>query len=315
MVTTTYSSDDIGNQAPGRSPVLATLSGIVRHPLQTCRILYFVNRHPCLSELPGIRTGVMDKAYRPYLSPQLDCAGRIALLERHYDIVQKAGFGKLVQQAATRRLILCTFTGKSGARYRLELSTTGDHHRAGEWVLRLVTQGIAVYTATFLFAGSDDDRHLIVGSLTGMLKLGRHSALRVSIMQATWDFHGWQPRQMMLSLVQEIGASLGCRKAVLIGNRNRLPVTMQPFCRRTADHDRTWRQLNATERTDGNFELPCPPVVADIRTGHARGASTRRVALMDFLHQALRMRLAEERAWPATVIPLPRFDGFERKSA
>jgi len=278
-------------------------------------MLYFVNMQPALCDLPGVRLKLLTKVYEPYLSPALDCGTRIAVLQRHYDIVQEAGFGKLVQQAAIHRLILCAFTGKSGLRYRLELSTVGDRHRAGEWVLRLVCKDICVYTVTFLFAGDRHDRHIVVGNLTGMLKLGRHSEHRISIMQATWDFHGWQPRQMMVSLVQEIGACLGCRKVVLIGNRNKLPVTEERYCPRTADYDRFWKLLNAAARADGNFEVPCPSTTPDSCTKSSLPAGTKRRMLIDSIHQTLRMRLADERTWPATVVQFPQFDELERKSA
>lgn len=315
MVTTTHRSADLGPWQTELKPALATLFGVVRHPLQTCRLLYLVNTHPALCELPGIRMRLLSRMHRPYLSPALDCPARIALLRRHYDIVQKAGFGKLVQQAAIRRLILCTFTGKSGERYRLELSTVGDHHRAGEWVLRLVTKDICVYTITFLFGGERNERHVLIGSLTGMLSLGRHAEQRVSIMQATWDLHGWQPRQMMVSLVQEIGACLGCDKAVLIGNRNKLAHPEPRFCRRTADYDRVWKLLNATARDDGNFELPCPATSPDSCTRSALHARTKRSALIESIHHTLHMRLADERSWPAAVVQLQPFDELERKSA
>lgn len=315
MVTTKHQSADSAPWQAEFALVLATLSGIVRHPLHTCRLLYLINTHPVLCDLPGVRLRLLSKMHRPYLSPALDCQARVALLQRHYDIVQESGFGKLVQQAAIRRLILCTFTGKSGQHYRLELSTIGDRHRAGEWVLRLVTKDICVYTITFLFGGERNDRHVIVGSLTGMLSLGRYATQRVSIMQATWDMHGWQPRQMMVSLGQEIGACLGCEKMVLIGNRNKLASTATRFCRRTANYDRVWKLLNASAREDGNFELPCPATTADSCTRSALHARTKRSALIESIHHTLRTRLADERSWPATVVQLPQFDELERKSA
>jgi len=315
MVKTTHHSADLAPWTSRLKPVLATLSGAVGHPLQTCRLLHLVNTHPALSALPGIRIRMLSKVYRPYLSAAFDGAARIALLQRHYDIVQKAGFGKLVQQAAVRRLILCTFIGKSGERYRLELSSVGDHRRAGEWVLRLVSRDICVYTVTFLFGGERNERHVLVGSLTGMLSPGHRAQQRISVMQATWDLHGWQPRQMMISLVQEIGACLGCDKAVLVGNRNKLADTDTRFCRRTADYDRVWKLLNASARDDGNYELPCPATSPDSCTRSALHARTKRSALIESIHHALRMRLADERSWPATVVQLQQFDELKRKSA
>lgn len=258
---------------------------------------------------------MLAKIHGPYLSTHLDCAARIALLERHYDIVQKAGFGKLVQQASLRRLILCGFVGKSGARYRLELSTTGDRHRAGEWVLRLVSKDICVYTITFLFTGDRNDKQVLIGSLTGMLAMGRHTDHRVSVMQATWDFYGWQPREMMVSLVLDIGACLGCTKAVLIGNRNKLPVSAKRFCRKSSDYDRIWKGLNASARDDGNYELLCPAALTDTCVVQMHQLRTKRSMLVESVRQALRMRLADERSWPATVVHLPQFEEQERISA
>ncbi|GAB3547028.1 VirK/YbjX family protein [Noviherbaspirillum agri] len=315
MVTTRRPSADPTLLHTGLKRYLTLLSGALLHPVRTCRMLYFINTQPALCDMPGVRANLLAKIHAPYLSSALDANARIELLQRHYDIAQKAGFGKLMQQAAIHRLILCAFTGKSGMRYRMELSTAGDHHRAGEWVLRLVCKDTCVYTVTFLFAGERNDKHILIGNLTGMLKLGQHAVHRMGIIQATWDLYGWQPRQMMVSLVQEIGAFLGCRKVVLIGNRNKLPATDARYCRRTADYDRFWKQLNATVRPDGNFELPCPSLTPDSLTKSSLPAWTKRRAMIDSIHHTLRMRLADERAWPATVVQLPQFDELERKSA
>jgi hypothetical protein len=73
--------------------------------------------------------------------------------------------------------------------------------------------------------------------------------------------------------------------------------------------------LNAAKRVDGNFELPCPASSPDSCTRSALHARTKRQALIESIHHTLRMRLADERAWPATVVQLPQFDELERKSA
>ena len=220
-----------------------------------------------------------------------------------------AGFGKLARQAAVQPLRLCSIIGKSDTRYWLELSTAGDKRQTGEWILRLVSRNICIYTISFLFTAEQGEKQLLVGGLNGMLSMGRKMGIR----QATWDLHGWQPKDMMVSLALQIGAALGCSKAVLTGNRNKLPVTDARFCRKSSDYDRTWKELGATARHDGNFELPCA-ATQDAPAGRLRSSRTKRSALVESVHLNVRDRLDAQRALSAAIVPL-RLAEAQRKRA
>lgn len=309
MVTIPHFVADISVRQSLPPRILQHVAGIVRHPFQSYLWLHFINTHPSLGGLKRLVPKLLRKIHQPYLSQRLDCAARVALLMRHYRIVQEAGFGKLARQAAVHPLRLCSIIGKSNTRYWLELSTAGDAHQDGEWILRLVSRNIHIYTVRFLFSAEQGEKQLMVGGLTGMLSMGRKMGIR----QTTWDMYGWQPKDMMVSLALEIGTALGCSKAVLIGNRNKLPVADLRFCRKSSDYDKTWKELGATARQDGDFELPCT-ASQDALASRPRASRTKRSALIESVHLNVRNRLNAQRTLSAVIVPL-RFPEEQRKRA
>lgn len=310
MLSTPYLAAGIAPRQSFPARIFQRIAGIIHYPFQSYRWIRFINTHPALEGLARLAWDLLGKIHQPYLSVHLDCSARVGLLIRHYQIVQEAGFGKLAKQAAIQPLRLCSIIGKSGTRYWLELSTTGDQRQAGEWVLRLVSRGICVYAITFLFTLEDGKKQLTVGSLTGMLSMGRKMGIR----QATWDMHGWRPKDMMVSLAREIGEVLGCSKIVLIGNRNKLPVTDLRFCKKSSDYDKTWKELHASSRDDGNFELACTSAMNESLAAQSRPGRSKRSALIASVHLSIRKQLDAQRTNSAIIIPL-RQPEIQRKRA
>lgn len=272
---------------------LTKITGAICHPLETWKWLQMLKSHPLLSELVVIRPSIDSKIYRPYLSRRLDCAQRAAALSVHYDLMLASGFGELAKQAAVDPVPLCVFISRAGIFYRLELSTTGEASNTGEMVLRLTSRGVCIYTVTFSFTLYQGKRSVTIGSLTGLLKTGSG----MSIKRVTRDLHGCRPKDLMVSLVQEIGAFFCCEKTVLISNRNKLRKRGKRTCRKSSDYDRTWKELHASVRHDGNFELPCtafsePPSPSPC----ASRTPSRRGLLLNSIHASLRRRLLAEQA-------------------
>jgi uncharacterized protein VirK/YbjX len=285
------------DQSLHRSSFVETLikvTGTIRHPLESWKWLQLLKTHPLLSQMAAICPTLPLKIHRRYLSHRLGCAQRAAWLETHYDVILTCGFGELAKQAAVQPIPLCVFISKSNIFYRLELSAAGDASNTGEMILRLTSRGFCIYTVAFVFSMHQGRRSVTVGSLTGMLRTGGSTDIR----SVTKDLHGCRPKDLMISLVREIGAFFYCEKTVLIGNRNKLRDRSKRVCRKSSDYDRIWKDLNASERTDGDFELPCTVRMTDAATLGAARTPTKRSVLINSIHSALRRRLNAERADP-----------------
>jgi uncharacterized protein VirK/YbjX len=210
----------------------------------------------------------LGKIHLPYLSLALNCAGRARLLIRHYDGLLNTGFGSLVRQALQKPLTLCIFNGKSGTPYELQLSALDTGRQDGELLLRLVSEGICVYSIACILTTSQGKPALMVGGLTGMLSQGRSRGIK----QITRDLHGCRPKDLMVALARDLGRCFGCATTLLIGSGNRIPPAEKYFCKKSADYDLTWRELHATVRADGDYELPCAAVEETLE--HARSMSS-----------------------------------------
>jgi uncharacterized protein VirK/YbjX len=177
----------------------------------------------------------------------------VDLLMRHYQLALDAGLGNLIKRASTQSLPLCDFSGKSGARYQLTISAIDHRCDDGEFVIRLKTGHALIYTAAFSLIEHEGQRQLKLGGLHGLLAVD--DALRIK--KITRDFFGWRPRELMISVLRKLGCCLDCSHLVLISNAHRLPSSEKYVCSKSSNYDRLWKEMNATVRNDGDFELPC----------------------------------------------------------
>jgi uncharacterized protein VirK/YbjX len=270
---------------------LTRIAGAILHPLETWKWRQLLKAHPLLRELLPLCPGLTTRIYRPFLSRRLDCAQRAEALATHYDLILASGYGELVKQAAAYPLPLCAFVSKSGVFYRLELAM-GDTGSTGEMVLRLTSMGYCIYSVAFTFTMHQGHRSITIGELTGMLATSRDMSIR----RVTKDFFGCRPKDLMVSLARELGAFFHCEKTVLISNRNKLRRCTRRICKKSSDYDRTWKELQATWRSDGNFELPCMRIELESFPFRSARTPAKRTVLIHSIHSALRRRLAAERA-------------------
>ncbi len=295
---------------PSLSDKAAALLSAACHPLLTWRWLQFLKHQPLLQDALASPSAYLFRIHHPYLSRRLACRERLALLVAHYEQVQEAGFAPLIQLAAHTPQLLSRFAGKSGRQYELLLSACDPARRDGELVLQLMSGEICVYSAAFVVAGEAAERHLMLGGLQGMLATDRHFGIK----QITRDLYGCRPKDLMVAMVCEIGSCLGCARTVLIGNDNKLPDTRRHYCRKSADYDRNWREMQARRRDDGNFELPCPvrPPAAEYGDPVSQPEQERRtgvparVFLMDAIRCSLHNRIGATRSAPFRPFHTPR---------
>lgn len=283
-----------GHPSPTLKDRAKLLLGAAVYPEETSRWRRYVQSHPVLGELAPFYPRILHKIYRPWLSNHLGCRERVAALVSHYSAVSETGLGPLVRRAALVPVTLAEFAGKSGAALSLQLAAINVGHREGELALLLASEGRIAYTASFALQSADGRLQLVLGGLQG-LRAADGAAL---IQRLTRELHGCRPKNFMVAMLRQLGASIGCDKLVLVSNRNRVVVNWRRTNRILSDYDTTWRELNAAPRSDGNFELPSLPAFCTdlaLVPANKRSALRKRHAL-----------LAQAGAQAAAVLARPR---------
>jgi uncharacterized protein VirK/YbjX len=228
------------------------------HPRQTPEWLEFLNSHPAFSDYLRTYPKFLYKVYRPYNSHALDPRQRLEAIRAHYRFVFRRGLGQTIARASLGPVVLAETAGKSGLPYRIELRTVNMFDREGELALQLSQDGKAIYTVAFTLAPRDGVPAVNLGCLQG----GKTEDAREAIRIATRDLHGIRPKQLMVSLVQQLGYDYGCERVVMVSNRNRVIYKAIRHGRVLADYDQLWQELGARLRADGDYEMDCAPLAA-----------------------------------------------------
>lgn len=223
------------------------------HYRQTRRWLLLLNSNPFFREWVRVCPSLIHKIYRPYLTNAMRCHERLKAFMEHYDFVFAQGLAPLVTRAARSPVPLATFCGKSGESYTIRLRAIGTFDREGELVLQLMAQERLICSVAFFFFDSGHRPAIGIGCLQGP-QAGEGLAW---IRRATRDLHGLRPKSLMVSVVRQLGQDYGRKDLILVGNRNRV---MRCAIRKGilfADYDQLWREMGATPRDDGDFQLSC----------------------------------------------------------
>jgi uncharacterized protein VirK/YbjX len=226
------------------------------HRAHTQRWLQLLNSHPAFSEYVQNWPRFLYKIYRPYLTNTLDMEARLTALTSHYQFVFQRGLGSIVAQASHAGLTLANCEGKSGTRYQVRLRAVGTLEREGDLALQLCQDGTLLYTVAFTFCWRGEGMAVNIGCIQGARTEGTLEAIRV----ATRDLHGARPKQLLVTLVRELGYAFGCRRLHLVSNANRVVHNAMRQGRVSADYDQLWQELGAALQPDGDYVLPCAPL-------------------------------------------------------
>jgi uncharacterized protein VirK/YbjX len=228
------------------------------HWKQTPDWMELLNSHPAFSDYLRTYPKFLYKVYRPYNSHALGPQQRLEAIRAHYQFVFRRGLGQTIARASLGPVVLAETAGKSGLAYRIELRTVNMFDREGELALQLTQDGKAIYTVAFTLAPRDGVPAMNLGCLQG----GKTEDAREAIRIATRDLHGIRPKQLMVSLVQQLGYDYGCERVVMVSNRNRVIYKAIRHGRVLADYDQLWEELGARLRADGDYEMDCAPLAA-----------------------------------------------------
>jgi uncharacterized protein VirK/YbjX len=228
------------------------------HPLQTPAWLRLLNSHPAFSDYVRNCPRFLYKVYRPYSSHALAPEERLAAIQAHYDFVFRRGLGQTLARASQGPVVLAACEGNSGLPYEIQLRTVNMFDREGELVLQLAQDGKVIYTVAFTVAPRAGRPALSIGCVQG----GKLEDAREAIRLATRDLHGLRPKQLMVSLVRQLGFEYGCERMHLVSNRNRVIYKAIRHGRVLADYDLLWEELGAAKNASGDYELDCAPLLA-----------------------------------------------------
>jgi uncharacterized protein VirK/YbjX len=228
------------------------------HLRQTPAWLHLLNSHPAFSEYLRTCPRFLYKVYRPYSSTALTPADRLEAVRAHYHFIFQRGLGQTVARASLGPVELAASSGKSGLPYAIQLRTVDLFDREGELVLQLAQGGKVIYTVAFTVAPRAGRPAVSIGCIQG----GKTADARDAIRLATRDLHGIRPKQLMVSLVRQLGHEYGCERLHLVSNRNRVIYKAIRHGRVLADYDVLWEELGAVRNAGGDYELDCAPLGA-----------------------------------------------------
>lgn len=226
------------------------------HRQLTHQWLRLLNAHPVFSDLVRDTPKLLYKIYRPYISNALCANARLRVIASHYGFVFSRGLGSMIVAAGRAGVPLGSVEGKSGGRYELQLRAVGIMEREGELVLQLCESGVPVFSLAFTFAEEDGMPIICIGCIQGPNGSDGLDAVRT----ATRELHGARPKQLLVTLVRQLGLAFGCRKLRLVGNANRVVHGAIRRGKVMADYDQMWNELGAEQRSDGDYAITCEPV-------------------------------------------------------
>nr|WP_316638808.1 DUF535 family protein [uncultured Roseateles sp.] len=278
---------------------LKLLLGAALHPRQAGRWLEHVYGTPWLARAARLCPQLLIKPYRPYLQSRLDCAGRVASLITHYELLHQLGLEALAARALRAPQQLYQGSCKNGESFELSLSAMHEGHREGELCLRLSLQGQQIYALSFVLGRVQQQPCLVVSRLQGVAGAQGRELVR----EATRAFHAYRPGPMLVTVARQLAQVLGCQRVLLVANRQRISINLWRRWHLRADYDQTWRELGAARRADGWFELsPLTGLEIDYSqvASRKRAEVRKRQAMLDLVHAGLQQTLSAQRGLPYT---------------
>ncbi len=263
--------------------------------------LHLLNSHPAFSEYVRHCPRFLYKVFRPYSSHALNPDQRLDAIRAHYLFMFRRGLGQTVARASQGHVVLAEATGKSGLPYQVRLRTVDMFDREGELVLQLAQDDKIVYTVAFTVAPRDGLPALSIGCIQG----GKTDDAREAIRLATRDLHGVRPKQLMVTLVRQLGHEYGCERLLMVSNRNRVIYKAIRNGRVLADYDQLWEELGAARRTDGDYEMPCAPLAPpDMESipSKKRSEARKRHELVAALAEGVCIRLRARQSLPTAAM-------------
>ncbi|HEX8884400.1 MAG TPA: DUF535 family protein [Noviherbaspirillum sp.] len=256
-------------------------------------LLALLQRHPYLAE----------KVHRPYSYKSLNANARAGNLISHYEFVLRQPGAQLLLSAMQADAVLAEFTGKSGASYRLLLSSARDLPKEGELMLRLECQGFTLLKTAFTCGSRNGVPGLVIGCWQG----NNCPTSRDRMRDATRDLWGMRPRDLLFTGLQALAAACGLQGMAGIGNTQHIYRHWRKRRAIVQSYDAIWTDMGGTEGPDGLFSLPLEHQRRPLNAypSNKRGAAARRHALEDQVLAQLIAAFAASQAEHEQTRPTP----------
>lgn len=256
-------------------------------------LLAFLRRNPRLGA----------KLHRPYLTKNLGCRGKLAVLRAHYRLeCQRFPAGCLHKLLRDEALELASGTGRNGRPYRLVLAHSHGYEKEGELSLQLRNAVDAVLvTLTFSLSDGRDGPMLIIGGLQGPRRCDGDAG---TIRDATKALNGLFPKRVVVEALVCLARELGIAQVVAVGRACHVYRSWRYRRHFSADYDLFWESLGATRQPDGLFRLPLPLPRRPLEeiASKKRAEYQRRYLLLDALNDQMVALFAHERIAPAVSL-------------
>ena len=239
-----------------KNSLLATVKYLARsalHPWTSWRWHAEIGANPLLLQAARQQPRIFMKPLRPYLNKTFAPRARVAALASHYEFVaRRLGPSFLAAAAHGRGIAVATLSASEGRRYSAHLASTDTFDREGEFVLSLQCDAARqrVACVTFSIVNIGDAPRLHIGCLQGPPRASGKALVK----QATRDFHGMRPKNVLIDALYTLAGSWSIQRIVAVGNQQRI---MGGGCDQVrADYDSFWQELGGKELPGEHYQLP-----------------------------------------------------------
>jgi uncharacterized protein VirK/YbjX len=204
----------------------------------------------------NVKGVLADKIHRPYARCHLSTAGRVGLLQEHYQ--QLARFFPTPVAAALvagKRFPLVRFTGKAPEdRYLITVSREMMFQHQGELTFLMIDEvsGVALVRLIVNLAGDSDRLNVILNGIQGP-----GVAHKKAIVQATRHLNGLRPKRAVLEVACAMARWMKADSLVAITIENHVSRAKKKWVRKVvADYDDFWRECDPQILANGDYQLP-----------------------------------------------------------
>lgn len=227
-----------------------------------------------LAVSPQLVCKTMEAPQRLFYDSRYGYVERLQALSDHYRFVLEQLPARVAQPLLNLQPhVLAALTGKSGQAYQLRLRVDHQMEKEGALTLELVSQDLPLLRLTWHLARQGQDWVIRIGGLQST-----NTDTQNQIRQTTKDFHGIQPRILILHALRAVAQALGVRRIqavagawhVYSSRRYRKPIA--------SDYDQLWAFLGLTPQPDGHFETGTEIPIKDLEEvpSHKRSEYRRR---------------------------------------